>query len=148
MIVDTGQHYDYEMSRVFFEQLSIPEPHYFPSVGSGTHGYQVGEIIRRAEEFLLRERPDLVVVYDDASSALGCALVAAKAGCKATHVDGLEDLKGKDEQVANHIPASDCFAFQLARTEAFIACRDATQVRCFLPLARKEFLPSGSEVAR
>ncbi len=96
VIVDTGQHYDYEMSRVFFEQLSIPEPHYFLGVGSGTHGYQVGEVVKRAEEVLLRERPDLVVVY-------GGALVAAEAGCK----------------VANRIPASDCFAFQLARTEAF-----------------------------
>jgi len=50
VIVDTGQHYNYEMNNIFYDQLEIPEPHYFLGVGSGSHGYQVGEIIKRAEE--------------------------------------------------------------------------------------------------
>jgi|GEM_PF-2492761 len=57
VVVDTGQHYDYEMNRVFYDQLEIPEPHYFLGVGSGSHGYQVGEVIKRAEEVLFREMP-------------------------------------------------------------------------------------------
>jgi UDP-N-acetylglucosamine 2-epimerase (non-hydrolysing) len=61
--VDNGQHYDYEMNKVFYEQLEIPEPHYFLGVGSGSHGYQIGEIIKRAEEVIMREKPDIVVVY-------------------------------------------------------------------------------------
>jgi len=87
VVVDTGQHYDYEMNRVFFEQLEVPEPDYFLGVGSGSHGYQVGEIIKRVEEVLLREQPDLVVVYGDTNSTLGGALAAVKAGFRVAHVE-------------------------------------------------------------
>jgi UDP-N-acetylglucosamine 2-epimerase (non-hydrolysing) len=87
VVVDTGQHYDYEMNKVFYEQLEIPEPHYFLGVGSGSHGYQVGEIIKRAEEVIIREKPDMVVVYGDTNSALGGALAAVKAGFKVVHVE-------------------------------------------------------------
>jgi UDP-N-acetylglucosamine 2-epimerase (non-hydrolysing) len=87
VVVDTGQHYDYEMNKVFYEQLEIPEPHYFLGVGSGSHGYQVGEIIKRAEEVIIREKPDMVVVYGDTNSALGGALAAVKAGFKVAHVE-------------------------------------------------------------
>jgi len=87
VVVDTGQHYDYEMNRVFHDQLNIPEPHYFLGVGSGSHGYQVGEIIKCAEEVLLREKPVIVVVYGDTNSALGGALAAVKAGFKVAHVE-------------------------------------------------------------
>jgi UDP-N-acetylglucosamine 2-epimerase (non-hydrolysing) len=87
IVVDTGQHYDYEMNRVFFEQLEIPEPDYFLGVGSGSHGYQLGEIVKRVEEVLLKERPDLVVVYGDTNSTLGGALAAVKAGFRVAHVE-------------------------------------------------------------
>jgi len=87
LVVDTGQHYDYEMNRVFFEQLEVPEPDYFLGVGSGSHGYQVGEIVKRVEEVLLRERPDFVVVYGDTNSTLGGALAAVKAGFRVGHVE-------------------------------------------------------------
>jgi UDP-N-acetylglucosamine 2-epimerase (non-hydrolysing) len=80
VVVDIGQHYDYEMNRVFFEELEVPEPDYFLGVGSGSYGYQVGEIVRRVEEVLQRERPDLVVVYGDTNSTLGGALAAVKGG--------------------------------------------------------------------
>ena len=56
------------------KKLDIPEPDYFLGIGSGSHGYQVGEIIRRAEEVLLRERPDLVVVYGDTNFNFGWRL--------------------------------------------------------------------------
>jgi len=87
LTVDTGQHYDYEMNRVFFEQLEVPEPDYFLGVGSGSHGYQVGEIVKRVEEVLLREQPSLVIVYGDTNSTLGGALAAVKAGFKVGHVE-------------------------------------------------------------
>uniref|UniRef100_A0A7C5UTG6 UDP-N-acetylglucosamine 2-epimerase (Non-hydrolyzing) n=1 Tax=Ignisphaera aggregans TaxID=334771 RepID=A0A7C5UTG6_9CREN len=87
VVVDTGQHYDYEMNRVFFDQLSIPEPHYFLGVGSGSHGYQVGEVIKRVEEVLLKEKPNIVVVYGDTNSALGGALATVKAGLRVVHVE-------------------------------------------------------------
>jgi len=87
VIVDTGQHYDYEMNRVFFEQLEVPEPDYFLGVGSGSHGYQVGEIVKRVEEVLFRERPNFVVVYGDTNSTLGGALAAVKAGFRVAHVE-------------------------------------------------------------
>jgi UDP-N-acetylglucosamine 2-epimerase (non-hydrolysing) len=87
VVVDTGQHYDYEMNRVFFEQLGVPEPDYFLGVGSGSHGYQLGEIVKRVEEVLLKERPDLVVVYGDTNSTLGGALAAVKAGFRVAHVE-------------------------------------------------------------
>ena len=87
IIVDTGQHYDYEMNRIFFDQLSIPEPNYFLDVGSGSHGYQIGEILKRTEGVLLKEKPDAVIVYGDTNSALGGALAAIKSGFRVAHVE-------------------------------------------------------------
>jgi len=87
IVVDTGQHYDYEMNRIFFDQLSIPEPNYFLDVGSGSHGYQIGEILKRTEGVLLKEKPDVVIVYGDTNSALGGALAAIKSGFRVAHVE-------------------------------------------------------------
>jgi len=87
VIIHTGQHYDYELSKIFFEGFSIPEPDYFLNVGSGSHGYQIGEGIKRIEEALQRESPNLVMVYGDTNSTLAGALAAAKAGFEVAHVE-------------------------------------------------------------
>lgn len=109
IVVDTGQHYDYEMNKVFFEQLLIPEPHYFLGIGSGSHGYQVGEAVKRIEEVLLREKPDLVVVYGDTNSALAGALASVKAGFRVAHVEAglrIYDMTMQEEinrRVIDHV---------------------------------------------
>lgn len=87
VIVHTGQHYDYEMSKIFFDQLSIPEPDYHLGVGNGSHAYQTGEMMKRTENVLMKERPALVVVYGDTNSTLAGALASVKAGFKVAHVE-------------------------------------------------------------
>jgi UDP-N-acetylglucosamine 2-epimerase (non-hydrolysing) len=77
-LVHTGQHYDARMSDAFFSDLQMPHPDVFLGAGSGSHAVQTAEIMKRFEEVVLRERPDLVVVVGDVNSTLACALVTAK----------------------------------------------------------------------
>lgn len=78
VLVHTGQHYDAAMSDRFFADLGIPEPDVHLGAGSGSHAAQTAEIMKRFEEVLLREQPDLLIVVGDVNSTLACALVAAK----------------------------------------------------------------------
>jgi UDP-N-acetylglucosamine 2-epimerase (non-hydrolysing) len=86
-LVHTGQHYDQEMSDVFFRDLGMPAPDVSLGVGSGTHAEQTGQIMVAFETVLLEARPDLVVVVGDVNSTLACALVAAKLGIPLAHVE-------------------------------------------------------------
>jgi len=87
VLLHTGQHYDYEMSKVFFEDLDLPEPHYFLGVGSGTHAEQTGKIMIAFERVIQDENPDLVVVFGDVNSTLACSVTAKKLSIPVAHVE-------------------------------------------------------------
>jgi UDP-N-acetylglucosamine 2-epimerase (non-hydrolysing) len=87
ILVHTCQHYDYEMSQVFFDDLEIRRPDFFLEVGSGSHAVQTAKIMMAFEEVCLRERPDVVVVVGDVNSTVACALVAKKLGIAVAHVE-------------------------------------------------------------
>jgi UDP-N-acetylglucosamine 2-epimerase (non-hydrolysing) len=86
-IVHTGQHYDYAMSQVFFDQLGLPRPHRFLDVGSGSHAYQTAQVMLRFEELAVEHRPDLVVVVGDVNSTLAVSLTSVKLGIPVAHVE-------------------------------------------------------------
>src|SRR3990170_7671774 len=86
-VVHTGQHYDENMSDVFFRDLGIPRPDRHLEVGSGSHAEQTARIMVAFEKALLEDRPDLVVVVGDVNSTIACALTAKKMGVKVAHVE-------------------------------------------------------------
>ncbi|RKX67590.1 UDP-N-acetylglucosamine 2-epimerase (non-hydrolyzing) [candidate division TA06 bacterium] len=87
ILVHSGQHYDYFMSKVFFEELDISEPDYYLNVGSGSQGYQTAEIIKSTEELLERERPDLIIVVGDVNTTMASTIAASKLYIKTAHIE-------------------------------------------------------------
>ena len=87
LLVHTGQHYDYEMSQVFFQDLEIPKPDFYLNIGSGTHAQQTGKVMIEFDKVLFQEKPELVVVVGDVNSTLAAALTAVKAHIPVAHVE-------------------------------------------------------------
>jgi UDP-GlcNAc3NAcA epimerase len=99
--VDTGQHYDYELNAVFYEQLGVPRPHHFLEVGSGRHAAQTAAVLTRAAEVFEGAAPWAVVVIGDTNSTLGCALAAAQMRIPVVHVEA--GLRSNDRAMAEEI---------------------------------------------
>jgi UDP-N-acetylglucosamine 2-epimerase (non-hydrolysing) len=117
VLVHTGQHYDYSMSQVFFDQLRVPPPDYNLGVGSGTHYAQTAEIMRKFGDLVQQDRPDMVVVAGDVNSTVACALVAAKERIPVAHVEaGLRSFDRSMPEEINRI-LTDALADVLFTTE-------------------------------
>ena len=103
-LVHTGQHYDANMSRVFFEDLGMPEPDIYLGVGSGTHAEQTARVMVEFEKVCQAERPDLVVVVGDVNSTLACSVVSAKLWTPVAHVEaGLRSFDSRMPEEINRI---------------------------------------------
>jgi UDP-N-acetylglucosamine 2-epimerase (non-hydrolysing) len=100
-ILHTGQHYSYNMDRIFFEQLKLPEAKYNLDVGSGTHGEQTGKILAGVEQVLQEEQPDVVLVEGNTNTVLAGALAATKLHIKVGHVG--PGLRSYDRQMPEGI---------------------------------------------
>ncbi|MCG3717592.1 UDP-N-acetylglucosamine 2-epimerase (non-hydrolyzing) [Aliarcobacter butzleri] len=104
IIVHTGQHYDANMSDIFFDEMQIPKPNYFLGIGGKSHGAMTGQMIEKIEEVVFKEKPDWILVYGDTNSTLAGAIVASKLHIKLAHIEaGLRSFNMKMPEEVNRI---------------------------------------------
>jgi UDP-N-acetylglucosamine 2-epimerase len=122
ILVHTGQHYDYEMSQVFFDELKIPPPRYHLDVRAGRHGEMTGAMLSRIESVLMEERPDGVLVYGDTNSTLAGGLAASKLHIPVIHVEaGLRSYNRRMPEEVNRVLTDHISTLLFCPTEAAVS---------------------------
>jgi UDP-GlcNAc3NAcA epimerase len=121
ILVHTGQHYDPEMSDIFFDELAIPAPNYHLEVHGGGHGQMTGRMLEALEPVVERERPDVMLIYGDTNSTLAGAIVAAKCHVPVAHVEaGLRSFNRRMPEEVNRVLADHVSTWLLCPTTAAI----------------------------
>jgi UDP-N-acetylglucosamine 2-epimerase (non-hydrolysing) len=116
-IIHTGQHYDYRLSEIFFKEFKLPEPDYNLDIGSGSPGYQTGEMIQKIEKILVTKKCDLVLVYGDTNSTFAGAFAAVKSNLRVGHIEaGLRSFDRRMPEEINRILTDNLSEYLFAPT--------------------------------